>query len=200
MLKWIQKSWERKDDHRRNGQITHNRRPAIAGTHRLRRHRPPGTLGTRRCFRRGRTVAHQRATHRATARSPRWPRWPPPRDARDPMRMAPSLFAQPGQRHYRIPSADWSLLRSLLFRGAVKRLDTPRNGQRIGTCRSRSSFKLVEGRPKSGQNPDRSAGKTGCGGTDGDCYDGFHRRVRGQAGTSPRRSAGRCRRARSGRS
>jgi hypothetical protein len=36
----------------------------------------------------------------------------------------------------------------------VKRLDTPRNGQRIGTCRSRSSFKLVESRPRSGQIPD----------------------------------------------
>jgi hypothetical protein len=28
----------------------------------------------------------------------------------------------------RVPVAIWSLLRSLLFRGAVKRLDTPRNG------------------------------------------------------------------------
>jgi hypothetical protein len=55
---------------------------------------------------------------------------------------------------YRAPTASWSLLRSLLFRGAVKRLDTPRNGQRIGTCRSRSSFKLVGGHPRSGQNPD----------------------------------------------
>jgi hypothetical protein len=55
---------------------------------------------------------------------------------------------------YRVPTASGSLLRSLPFRGAVKRLDTPRNGQRIGTCRSRSSFKLVGGRPRSGQKPD----------------------------------------------
>src|SRR4051812_11227049 len=47
------------------------------------------------------------------------------------------------RRPYRASAASWSLLRFLLFRGAVKRLDTPRNGQRIGTCRSRSSFKLV---------------------------------------------------------
>jgi hypothetical protein len=38
----------------------------------------------------------------------------------------------------------------------MKRLDTPRNGQRIGTCRSRSSFKLVGGHPRSGRNPDRA--------------------------------------------
>jgi hypothetical protein len=38
---------------------------------------------------------------------------------------------------------------------AVKRLATPRYGQRIGTCRSRSSFKLVGGRPRSGRTPDR---------------------------------------------
>jgi hypothetical protein len=36
----------------------------------------------------------------------------------------------------------------------VKRLDTPRNGQRIGTCRSRSGFKLVGIRPESGRKPD----------------------------------------------
>ncbi len=54
----------------------------------------------------------------------------------------------------RVPTAISSLLRSLLFRGAVKRLDTPRNGQRIGTSRSRSSFKLVGGHPSSGQTPD----------------------------------------------
>jgi hypothetical protein len=40
------------------------------------------------------------------------------------------------------------------FPGAVKRLGTPQNGQRIGTCRSRSSFKLVGSRPESGQIPD----------------------------------------------
>jgi hypothetical protein len=36
----------------------------------------------------------------------------------------------------------------------VKRLATPRYGQRIGISRSRSSFKLVGGRPRSGRNPD----------------------------------------------
>ena len=55
---------------------------------------------------------------------------------------------------YRAPAASWFLLRSLLFGGAVKRLDTPRNGQRIGICRSRSSFKLVGGHPRSGRTPD----------------------------------------------
>ena len=53
-------------------------------------------------------------------------------------------------RPYRRSPANRSLLRSVLFRGAVKRLDTPRNGQRIGTCSSRSSFKLVGSHPRSG--------------------------------------------------
>ena len=59
---------------------------------------------------------------------------------------------------YRVPTAIWSLLRSLLFRGAVKRLDTPRNGQRIGTSRSRSSFKLLGSHPRSGRTPGKGAG------------------------------------------
>jgi len=61
---------------------------------------------------------------------------------------------------YRGPAASWSLLRSLLFCGAVKRLDTPRYGQSIGTCRSRSSFKLIGGRPRSGRKPDKPLEQT----------------------------------------
>jgi hypothetical protein len=60
----------------------------------------------------------------------------------------------PNLRPNCVPTASWSLPRSLLFRGAVKRLDTPRNGQRIGTSRSRSSFKLVGDHPRSGRTPD----------------------------------------------
>jgi hypothetical protein len=73
----------------------------------------------------------------------------------------------PQSRPYSVPAAISSLLRSLLFRGAVKRLDTPRNGQRIGICRSRSSFKLVGAHPRSGRTPDRlrqgvSRARCGC--------------------------------------
>jgi hypothetical protein len=50
----------------------------------------------------------------------------------------------PPARPNRVPTAISSLPRSLLFRGAVKRLDTPRNGQCIGTCRSRSSSSSSE--------------------------------------------------------
>src|SRR5262249_37062054 len=43
------------------------------------------------------------------------------------------------------------------FGGAVKRLDTLRNDQRIGTSRSRSTIKIIGGHPRSGQNPDIAA-------------------------------------------
>jgi hypothetical protein len=66
------------------------------------------------------------------------------------------------RRPYRSSAASWSLLRSLLFRGAVKRLDTPRNGQGIGICRSRSSSKLLGGHPRSGQFPDKRCRKRLC--------------------------------------
>jgi hypothetical protein len=60
------------------------------------------------------------------------------------------------QRPYRTTLTNSSLLRSLLLRGAMKRLDTHRNRQCIGTCRSRSSFRLVGGRPRSGRTPDKT--------------------------------------------
>jgi hypothetical protein len=70
-------------------------------------------------------------------------------DPRGP-RCASAAIARPAAG---VPTASRSLLRSLRLRGAVKRLDAPRNGQRVGTSSSRSSFKLVGGHPRSGRTP-----------------------------------------------